>query len=673
VLLTILSLTLLLVINLVTAQIIITQPSPVYNYGDNFDVQIIVKGAVGETQPFSLDLVCEGESKNLMEISQLWLKDGEKTIDYSFLLSKSYLKNMNGDCVISSTYGTEKQQTSKFFVSDNINIITNQVNITVNPGEKIIIEGTAIKENSVNVNGFVDLTLQNTTISNSASVDNGIFSITLEIPSNIKSGKYTAIVYVYEKQNNEITNYGYINSLVTIKQIPKSIDIEINKQEIFPNENITFFTTILDQANDKIEDKVTIKVYDKNNEIIYQRLINSGEEIILTFLNNQSPGDYKIEAKALELSTDKGFNIKNYEKLSIRLDNPILNIKNIGNILFNKSIQIEIGEEARILDINLEIGEEKNFTIYAPKGEYNITITDGYESFIATNVALTGAAISIEEVKQVISWKNYTLVWIFLILILVLFIVVLMKRIRKNSYSQPKINFKERGGVEKIKANETKMSETRKVFPIPEHIDQKFLGIHAIQAQYEVELKGKDENVAVLSIKFDNPEKVSRLNKETFGKIINEIKDSKGAVYQSNTYLLSIYTSVNTRSFENEKIALKTAEKISLIIREHNKKFKEIINAGIGIHSGKMIIRKEDKIKFSPLGNVLTLTKRLSDASLKKEGILLLSEDIFKKMMSILKAERKVIDGIVAYSLEKSVIREDNAKFIQGFMKRNKF
>jgi len=659
-----LTFSLLLTINLVSAQIIITQPSSIYNYGDNFDISTTIKGNAGETKPFSLDLICNDESRNLINIPQLWLKDGEKKIEYSLLLSKDFLQNMNGNCIIQALYGNEKQQTSGFILSNRINILINLVNATINPGENITIEGTATKENSVNAEGAVDLKLQNTTISNSASVNNGKFSITLNIPSDIKSGNYIAVVYVYEKQNNEITNYGEVNFLLTVKQVPKSIDVIVDKQSILPIENITFSVVIFDQAHDKIDEKVATKVYDTNNNIIYQKLINSGENITLTFLTNQTPGNYKIEAKSLGLSTDKTFRIKEYEKLTFNLNNQILNIKNIGNVFFNKSLQIAIGNYTKILDIDLMLGEERNFTISAPDGNYDIIITDGYENFTATNVPLTGAVISIEEVKQIISWKNYTVVWSFLAILVILFIVVLIKRIKKNTY----YSITERGGVEKVNAQETK-----KIKPTPDHIDKKFLGIYVKEAQHEVELKGKEEEVAVLAIRFDNLEKVSRVNRETFERIINEIKDSKGAVYQSNEYILSIYTSVNTRSFENEKIALKIAEKIATIIREHNKKFKETINAGISLHSGKMIIRKEDKVKFSALGNTLTLTKRLADLSLKKNCVVLLSEDIYKKMMSVLKADRINFEGTIAYSLEKSIMREDNAEFIQGFLKRNKF
>jgi hypothetical protein len=224
-------------------------------------------------------------------------------------------------------------------------------------------------------------------------------------------------------------------------------------------------------------------------------------------------------------------------------------------------------------------------------------------------------------------------------------------------------------GVEKVKP----AIQTRTMAPIPEHINKNFIKIHSVNAQYEVELKGKEEDVSVFSIKFDNIEKVSRASKETFEKMINEIKESKGAIYQSGNNVIAIYTSVNTRTFENEKTAIRTAEKIALIIKEHNKKFREIINAGIGIHSGKMIIKKDEKIRFSPLGNTLSQVKRLSDISLKKEGTILLSEHIFTKVISIVKGERINFEGTIAYSLEKSIIREENSNFIKGFLKRNSY
>jgi hypothetical protein len=669
---TVLLLSLFLAINIVSAEITITQPASVYNYGDSFDLSTTINSSAGETNSFSLDLICGDKSINLMDISQLWLKTGKKTLDYSLLLSKNYLNGMTGDCFVSAKYGGLQKDTNYFLISNNINVATKITNMTINPGENITILGTAIKENLVKANGYVDLTLENTTLSSSTSVRNGRFSITIITPSNIKSGEYNAKVYVYEENNDEIINSGEAAVLVIINQKPTELDLELNKNEILPIENITLLATIFDQAEDIINNAVAIKVYDTNNKVIYEKSLNPEENVTLTFLSNQTPGGYKVEAKAFSLSSEKVFIIDNYEKVDFVLNGSILNVKNIGNVIFNKSLEVKIGEETRLFDIVLGLGKEKNLSISAPNGEYNIMISDGIGNITANNVALTGNAINIGEVKQILTWRNYVVLWGFLLLLVILIIIVLSRKAseKKRAYgSLRNERIIKRGGIERA----TPELKTRTVAASPEHVDKRFAGIHAQQAQHEIELKGKDENVAVLAIKLDNPDKVSKVNKESFEKILQEIKESKGSIYQSGDYLLSIYASVNTRTFENEKIAVRVAEKVGRIITEHNKKFNEKITSGISVHNGNMILRKEDKIKFSVLGNTLSLTKRLADISLRKDGVILLSEDTFKKLMSTIKAERRNIDGIIAYSLEKSIMREDNARFVNGFLKRNKF
>jgi hypothetical protein len=658
-------------LSIVSAQITITQPSSVYNFGDDFDLTVTINNDIGATEIFSLDLICEGKAKNLMEISQLWLKDGTKVIDYSFLISRVYLKDIKGNCIISSKFGDDVAETSNFLISEKINILISNIDKEINPGEKITIEGTAIKENLKKVDGTIEVKIISADIGGSYSFLNGNFKISLDIPGNMKSGEHPLLIFVYEKENNEIINFGEVNSVVKVKQVPKLIEVLVDKQEIFPVEKIKISATIFDQAQEKINDKIEIKLYDPLNNVFYQRLLNSGEEIDISFETNQSFGEYKIEASALSINKEEKFRINKYEKISTRINDSMLIIKNIGNAFFNKSIQIKIGEETRILDVSLDIGQEKSFAMFAPDGEYEITITDGSDILTSGRITLTGSAISIEEIKdRLYVWRNYILVWFFLSFIIVSFIMVFFKR--KNTGHNTGFLFSRRDrnmGVEKVKP----AIQTRTMAPIPEHINKNFIKIHSVNAQYEVELKGKEEDVSVFSIKFDNIEKVSRASKETFEKMINEIKESKGAIYQSGNNVIAIYTSVNTRTFENEKTAIRTAEKIALIIKEHNKKFREIINAGIGIHSGKMIIKKDEKIRFSPLGNTLSQVKRLSDISLKKEGTILLSEHIFTKVISIVKGERINFEGTIAYSLEKSIIREENSNFIKGFLKRNSY
>ena len=92
-------------------------------------------------------------------------------------------------------------------------------------------------------------------------------------------------------------------------------------------------------------------------------------------------------------------------------------VKSVGNAKYNGTIQVDIGGEIRELELVMEMGEIRKFSLRAPQGEYDVAISDG-ESSMSQQVLLTGNAVSVSDLKSVGIFKAYSIVWIFLILIL---------------------------------------------------------------------------------------------------------------------------------------------------------------------------------------------------------------------------------------------------------------
>ena len=57
--------------------------------------------------------------------------------------------------------------------------------------------------------------------------------------------------------------------------------------------------------------------------------------------------------------------------------NDTLLVTNVGNVPYRKAIQIVIGNEIEIKELNLEVGQSKQFRLLAPDGDYKISVTDG--------------------------------------------------------------------------------------------------------------------------------------------------------------------------------------------------------------------------------------------------------------------------------------------------------
>ena len=103
---------------------------------------------------------------------------------------------------------------------------------------------------------------------------------------------------------------------------------------------------------------------------------------------------------------------------------------------------------------------------------------------------------------------------------------------------------------------------------------------------------------------------------------------------------------------KNEVEAAKAAEKIKLVLQEHNKKFKDKIEFGIGINSGKIINKIEDKtLKFTALGNLISGAKRIADSSNEQ---VLVTKEAYERGINEIKAEKKnpiIPKNIVIFSI----------------------
>ena len=112
----------------------------------------------------------------------------------------------------------------------------------------------------------------------------------------------------------------------------------------------------------------------------------------------------------------------------------------------------------------------------------------------------------------------------------------------------------------------------------------------------------------------------------------------------------------------------KAAERIMIILNEHNKKFKDKIEFGIGINLGNIINKVEDKkLKFTALGNLVSGAKGIADSSTEQ---VLVTKEAYEQGINEIKAEKKEIKGSEVYEVRQVLDKEKNKEFIAGFLKR---
>src|SRR3989344_7335376 len=253
-------------VSLVSSEIIInTQPNDFYNLGESFPISVTIKSFSDSSGVFEMDLICNGQSKNFYRNGIKLNAGEEKILDASLIFSKSLIGNLKGDCVIKGTYSQDYILTERFVISDKITLQINpDQSFNFKPGENYEIKGTAIKENGIASNGFVNLEIIYGDGSDSIkvldSINNGIFSTNVSFPKNMEAKKYLMQLTAYEEEGNEKTNTGFLNTNIDVLQIPTSLELVVEKGSINPGEDAKVKTILHDQTGKNINAFVNLSI-----------------------------------------------------------------------------------------------------------------------------------------------------------------------------------------------------------------------------------------------------------------------------------------------------------------------------------------------------------------------------------------------------------------------------
>lgn len=500
-----------------------------------------------------------------------------------------------------------------------------------------------IKEESVEEEAFI----LGSVIS---EVRDGHFSVVFVVPDNAPPGTYkvSARAYDQDRQGN-IMNEGVASSSVRIKQVIQVAKLAFNFDSIVPGNEFLFIPLLYDQAENQGDGELEIIVYKPDNSVFMDKILKSSDTYSIFIETNYTPGYWKVEGKIGEIETEKSFFVEELEKISSTLEENTLTIRNIGNVLFDKAVEISIGEISEIKDVRLEVGESRRFRLAAPDGEYKIGVSDGSNSEDLGVTLLTGRVISINEIGGYLS-ENYWM--LILLLVVVVFIIIILVIIRK------------------IKSGGIRVKVPKLVGPKRDAVS-KPLSVAGTVGGGVVD-RGKKEEVSLISLKIknfseiqDSAGSVKDGGLQCIDGVLLEAKSVGAKIYVDKEYRIIIFSPSIVKG-ENYLLAIRVAKGIGLILNNFNSSSEEKINFGIGVHSGDMAMeRKEGKLKFVSLGNTVAIAKRLSEYS---ENEVLLSEQMHKKTLGKVKVEKK---GDF-WKVTRIVDREQYEDFVNKFLKRQK-
>jgi hypothetical protein len=648
----------ILLSSFISAEILFTQPlEPIYNLGDTVVTPVIIKAVNEISGAFKINLLCNGTEINLLTWSGMNLKSGyEQSIPYSFGLVTNTIGSSKGRCVIKAILNSENALTEEFEISDILSISAILQKSVVDSGEVIPLKGKVTKKTGENANGFVDTVIVtndvNQQITQSGTIDKGDFAMNISIPSTLKAGEYYLTLNVYEKDSNGlITNSGTSQYNISVNQVPTNLELVIIKEELNPSETLAINAILHDQTGEQINSSTFITIKDSTDKIIEQREIEAGTFFEYLIAHNEPPAEWKIFATSDKITSEETFIIKAKESVEIQIINKTILVTNNGNVAYNKTLLVKIGESPLNVKVSLDIGESKKYSLTAPDGEYTVKIIGDDDNEVTGTMSLTGNAVGIKES----SWSSFGVVvlWILLISALSMGTFFAFKKVRQKPFFAhwsfgKKDNKKE---VPILKNNSIEKTSNK--------------------AEMSLSIKGEKQDANIICLKIKNLQNTAKKSSvsDTVKKITEMAEEKNAVIYENQDYLFFILAPTKTRTFKNEKLALELTGEMQRMIVEHNRMFNQKIEYGISLNYGTIIAKMENgTFKFMSLDSLMTVAKKI--ASLSNEEILLSS-----KMNDLVRvntrAEKDIRDGTAVFILTNVKKEDDEAKrFINKFLNR---
>lgn len=633
-------------------------PDELYSSGDSFSIPLTLTTTSDINEFLDIHLICEGQEKVFPQ-GIIQLSSGEeKRIEPLIILTKKYVGNMEGECKLKASLGETFVLSNKFLVSDLVITELKSYETEILPEQITLVEGTAIKENGEAVKGFVELNIISEEFDQGEikfveTINNGFFSISFSLPKETRAGKYLVKLNMYETDSEEeITNEGFINYNLQISQVPTSLEIVLENTKVKPGTDLNVRTVLHDQTGEPIESTSIITIKNSHDEILEQIEKPTTESLEYPIAYNEPPADFTIYAVSGKLTNELEYSVVENQEVNVELKNKTLEVTNIGNVPYNKTLLVKIGEDSMNIDVSLDMDEFKKFILSAPDGEYDVEVIDEGINKISGNVILTGNSVKIKESTETLI--KYPFVWIFIIAILGFVAFMFFKKGYKKSFFGKITPKKFLRKKEKPSIHEDKLLSSIK---------------NKNQAVLSLSLKGDKQNASVICVKIKNSKDIGDTG--IIQKIVELAEDKKAYTYLNQEYLFFILAPTITKTFKNEKVILEISNQIRKVLDNHNKLAKQKIGFGISLNHGIVVAQKDkDVLKFMSLGDLITTAKKVATNS---QGEVLISEKMNDKLRVAggIQTEKKTIKGLAVYILTKvRDIEKENEKFLTGFINR---
>ncbi len=579
----------------VQAKIVLSTPSEQYNLGDTIKQTITVITTENFNGFLRSSLVCSSNSSQnqstLLYYSPI-ITEANKEKAFSFSVSPTSI----GNCYIlalleKDNSKVEEAKTSNFIITNKINIEASLNKQFFMPEQSLKVTGKIIMANGKEFSGAVTILEENKNYSTVAS--KGSFTTTIDLEKTIAPGKHVLLI----QANDDKNNFGSVNINFEVGTVETELKIDINNETINPGEILIITPSLLDQAGNIIPENISLKLVQledlslamqKRTDLV-EAIVLSGNSLQYKFDLYANPQDYRIEAETSGFKLEKIISVSRVEKINytIVMSNDTakstLIARNLGNVRYQKPLEIifKIGdtEVTKVLSIDLEVNEEKSYSlniIKGPEGLYEITLKSEGQINSFTDVPITGRISGFLNMSN----TNSSLTWIIIPILIVALLAVILIAIRKNFF----VNLftpKKKKQSQKVYGFETYKEETQTSLPLTKKDNQKPISSFSSAKKQE-----KDRPAAM---------KMSHVVKKEINKTVE-----RAAIQDSRTY--SSRNDTLQDIFENNSGSL-AASKIIPATIAGQKQEVTILNIKINGLNSLANIKNTDSFLFKELSN----------------------------------------------------------------------
>jgi hypothetical protein len=640
----------------VSAQMTISDVQSVYSLGDRILLDVMVNPSMVRGN-FEINLVCSGERVNFYRISpaeSAFFVGEEQRIDHRIILDKEFIGNLTGDCFVEAVLGDEKVSSNNFKISDSVKLDVSLDKSSYKPKDSLKVHLSAIKDNTFPLNGVVKIGgFEDST----GDVIDGVYDGVLGVPENMEAGNHELNVFVYDVDSDgNVRNSANSTLYYEVLQVPQSLHILMDNVEISPEDGLSIGADIYDQAGEALVGSVKFVLSSPSGEE-REFFLDSGEIKDISFDSNATVGVWKIEVFYEDLYEEKEFQILPNPKVTFEFLENLLIIRNVGNVLFNDTIEVNIGDSLQELKLNIGLDEERKFSLKAPNGEYDVYVIGG-SSELTQSMFLTGNAVGVDNEEGLNLFSKYPVIWVVLLVVLIALLFFGYRKYGRQGTSdffkrvKKYVGKKKSKGFGKTGSNYAEVGSKKS----------------ASVAENKIVLEGEKSQSAIVAVKIDNLGELGSDTKERLKNVVNDCR-GKGVVERKEDYLLMVYSPLITKTFDNEGATVRAGMSLLKQLNAQNKKYKEKIKFGVGVNAGELIANVDGgKLRYTSIGGTITLAKKMAD--LGGEGVLV-SDHIKKKLKRDIRLDHvSHIGDMGVYRVIDLRDKEENQAKIKEILKR---